>query len=100
MPSGSTSGYGRCVKSLWGAPSRAKVAPSVVEVGCDAFSSTQVGDALLASQPFENDADILFRRELPSGSTTDVTYCCFGGLLVLLGHETLLGVLRTPSDVS
>jgi hypothetical protein len=41
------------------------LAPSVVEVRGDAFSTTEIGDALLASKPFKDNADLLFRRELP-----------------------------------
>ena len=69
------------------------LAPSVVEVRGDALSSTEIGDALLASQTFENNADLLFRRELPSGSTTDLSDRCFACLLLLVRHlDTLLGV--------
>ena len=68
------------------------LAPAVVEVRSDAFSATQAGDALLASQPFEYDADLLFGRELSSGAAPDLAHRRFGGLL-LLGHiETLHGV--------
>jgi hypothetical protein len=56
----------------------------------------------VAAQPFEYDPDLLFGRELPSPSATDIANCCFRGLLVLLRDETLLGVrvLRIPLDVS
>ena len=45
-------GFSDCVASqLFLAGLEKVLAPSVVEVGCDAFSSTQIGDALLTSQP-------------------------------------------------
>jgi len=69
------------------------LAPSVVEVRGDTLSSTEIGDALLASQTFENNADLLFRRELPSGATANLSDCGFTRLLLLVGHlDTLLGV--------
>ena len=37
------------------------LAPPVVEVRGDALSPTEIGDTLLASKPFEYDADLLFR---------------------------------------
>jgi len=54
-------------------------------------------DAVLASQAFEHDPDLLFRRELPSGPSTELPYSRFARLLLLLRHiETLLEVHRTP----
>ncbi len=44
-------------------------------------------------QAFENDPDLLLWGELPAGTAADLTYGCFGGLLLLAGHvETLPGV--------
>ena len=58
----------------------------------DPLAAAQLGDALLAAQTFEHDADLLFRRELPSRATTDLADCSFGGLLLGSGHlDTLLG---------
>jgi len=69
------------------------LAPSVVEVRGDAFSPTQIRDALLASKPFEYDPNLLFGRELPSAPPTDLSYRCFSGLFLLVRHlDTLLGV--------
>ena len=40
-----------------------------------------------------DDADLLFERELPARATTDLAHYSFGGLLLLACHfETLLGV--------
>ena len=92
-------GFSDCVASQLFLAGLEKVfAPSVVEVGCDAFSSTQIGDALLTSQPLENNADLLLRRELPSGSAADVTYCCFGGLLALDFPPWSLAVIATLEE--
>ncbi len=47
-----------------------------------------------APKPFEHDADLLFRRELPPGSATDLSDSYFACLLLLLVRhiDTLLGV--------
>jgi len=59
----------------------------------DAFSPAEIRDALLASEPFEHDPDLLFRGELPADSPSDLTYCGLAGLLLLRHAETLLGAL-------
>jgi hypothetical protein len=70
------------------------LAPPVVKVRGDAFSATEVGDALLTPQPFEDDPDLLLGRELPSGSATDLSDRSFARLLLLVRHiDTLLGVV-------
>ena len=71
------------------------LAPAVVEVRGNAFSDDRSRrNALLASQPFEHDADLLFGRELPSGSATNLSHCRFACLLLLVRHiDTLLGVM-------
>jgi hypothetical protein len=90
-----TGGFSDGVTSQLFLPCFEKVlAPSVVEVRGDAFSSAQIGDALLASQSFENNADLILRGELPSGSTADLSDCGFTCLLLLIGHlDTLLGIM-------
>jgi len=51
------------------------------------------GGHRFTSQPFENNADLLFRGELPSGSAADLAHRCFARLLLLVRHfDTLLGV--------
>jgi len=52
--------------------------------GCDAFATAERSDALLASQAFEHDPDLLFGGELSAGLAADVA----DGLLgrVFLGH--------------
>ena len=70
------------------------LAPSVVEVRRDAFSPAEFRDALLASESFEDNTDLLFSRELPSASPTDLSHRGFSGLLLLARHlDTLLGVM-------
>jgi len=46
--------------------------PAVVEVRGDAFTPTQVGHALLASQSLEDDADPLLGRELAACARADL----------------------------
>jgi hypothetical protein len=93
-----TGGFpGRVASQLLLARFEKVLAPALVEVRGDAFSTAQVGDTLLASESFEHDADLLFRGKLPSASPTDLSHRRFSGLLLLVRHvETLLGVLRTP----
>ena len=50
---------------------------SVVEVLGDALLTAKFGDAVLAAQAAQNDADIVLDRERPSGDPPDVS----GGLL-------------------
>src|SRR5215813_12816826 len=40
--------------------------PAIIEVLGDAFLAAKLGDAVLAPQAFEDDADLLLGRELPS----------------------------------
>ena len=40
----------------------------------DAFSAAQLGDAVLAAQAIEHDADLVFSREMPTGLAADVLY--------------------------
>jgi hypothetical protein len=91
----------RVARQLFLARFEKVLAPSVVEVGSDPFSATQVGDALLAPQTFEEDPDLLFGRELPSTPPTDLSRRRFSGLLLLVRHlDTHLGVTQTPECVS
>ena len=41
--------------------------PVVVKVWADAFATAQLGDGLLTAEAFQNDADLLFGRELAAG---------------------------------
>ena len=43
--------------------------PAIVEVLGDAFLAAQLGDAVLAAQPFEHDAVILREQRLTSSSS-------------------------------
>lgn len=40
--------------------------PAVVHRGCDALAAAQFGDILLTAQPFQHNADFLFRRVVPA----------------------------------
>jgi hypothetical protein len=68
------------------------LAPAVVEVRGDAFTTTQFRDTLLASKALEHNADLLLGGELATRAATDLANCGFSGLLAFLAHvETLLG---------
>lgn len=76
------------------------LSPAVVQVGHDAFSSAELRDARLASQPFEHDPDLLFRRELPPGSVADLAHGRFAGLLLLFIDRsgTIVAEVLTEGD--
>ena len=66
--------------------------PAVIQALGDTLAAAQLSYALLTAQAFEHDADLLFRRELPSRATTDLADCGFCRLLLSAGHlDTLLG---------
>ena len=46
--------------------------PSVVEVLGDAFFAAELGDAVLAAQAFDDDADFLLGREVPPSGSPNV----------------------------
>ena len=57
------------------------LAPLVVEVGVNTFSATQLGNAVLSSKTFKDDADLLFGSELAAGVASDIPdelLCFFG----------------------
>src|SRR3546814_439186 len=43
--------------------------PGVIKALGDAFLAAQLGDAVLAAQPIENEADLVFSREVATGRT-------------------------------
>jgi hypothetical protein len=53
-------------------PSPEFLRPAVIEVLDDSFAPAQFGDAVLAAQPGQRDADLLLRRKLPPGGTADL----------------------------
>jgi len=56
----------------------------------DAFLTTELGDAVLAAQTFEDDAYLLLGREVPSGRSTDVPnglLRALRSLLISLSHR-------------
>ncbi len=66
------------------------LAPALVEVGGNALAAAQFGNTLLTSQPFEDNPNLLLRRELPPGLAADLSYCRFCGLFLRSSHlETL-----------
>ena len=48
--------------------------PGVIQALGDAFLAAQLGDAVLAAQPIQHDADLVFGREMPPGLPPDVLY--------------------------
>src|SRR6185503_15432226 len=49
--------------------------PAIIEVLSDAFLAAQLGDAVLAAQPVQNDADLLLGGELsPGGDGATVSW--------------------------
>ena len=64
--------------------------PSVVEVLGDAFFPAELGDAVLATQAFEDDADLLLGREVPPSGSPNVPdgfLRALRSLLVALSHR-------------
>ena len=64
--------------------------PAIIEVLGDAFLAAQLGDAVLAAQPVQDDADLLLSGELPPGGTSDVPnglLRALRSLLVSLSHR-------------
>src|SRR5579863_3489836 len=64
--------------------------PPVVEVLRYAFLAAELGDAVLAAQAFEHDADLLFGREMPPGGSANVPDGLLRtrqSLLVALSHR-------------
>src|SRR5215471_2579739 len=71
------------------------LAPSVVEVLGNAFLATELSDAVLAAQAFQDDADLVLGREVPPGGAPDVPdglLRALRRLFVSLSHRLLLGV--------
>ena len=48
------------------------LAPAVIQIGVQAFAATQGGNALLDAQALEDNPDLLFDREPPTGLPPDV----------------------------
>src|SRR5205085_3214019 len=46
--------------------------PAIVEVLDDPLATTQLGDTVLAAQPFQNDANLIFSREVAPRRAADV----------------------------
>src|SRR4051794_41758176 len=57
--------------------------PAVIHRSGDAFTAAKLRDVLLTAQPFQHDANLLFRRVLPAGLTPNV-----------LQHPLCRGVIR------
>ena len=67
--------------------------PAVIEVLGNTLLAAQLGDAVLATQAFKDDADILLGRELTPGGAADVS----DGLLRALRSLLCLAVSSCPS---
>jgi len=55
------------------------LAPAVIQIGIDAFATTQLSDRTFAPQSFQHDADLFFGRKLTTGFTADILDP-FGGI--------------------
>src|SRR3712207_6097910 len=55
--------------------------PAVVQVLADALTPAQLGDAVLAAQALQHDADLPLSRVVFAGRAADVAYDLFGSLL-------------------
>src|SRR5690606_19234060 len=77
--------------------------PAVIEVLGDAFLAAELGDAVLAAQAFEDDADLLLGRELPPSGSPDVSNGLLGTLRCLsvaLSHRVPPGGYDEPQTLS
>ncbi len=52
----------------------------VIQAMGDALLAAQFGDAVLAAQAIEHDPDLVFRREMPTGRTSDILHHLLGRL--------------------
>jgi hypothetical protein len=46
--------------------------PAVIEILDNPLAAAELGDTVLAAQPFQHDADLVFRREVPPGRAPNV----------------------------
>ena len=52
--------------------------PAVIEVLDDSLAAAELRDTVLAAEPFQYDADLVFGRKVPPRRTTDVLYDLVG----------------------
>ena len=68
--------------------------PAIIHRGGDALAAAQLGDVLLAAQPFQDDADLLLRRVLSTGLAPNVLQHVFCGRFARPGFLLHLRSLR------
>jgi hypothetical protein len=68
--------------------------PAVIHRGGDALATAQLRNTLLAAQPLQHNADLLFRRILPAGLTPNVLQHLFGRRFIRPGFLFHLRSLR------
>src|SRR6202023_2658197 len=68
--------------------------PAVIQILDDPFTTAQLGDALLAAQAFQHNADLLFCRELPACRPPDVFHDLFRRFLHRPGFLSHLRSLK------
>src|ERR1700726_1234634 len=68
--------------------------PAVIQILDDPFTTAQLGDALLAAEAFQHNADLLFCRELPACRPPDVFHDLFRRLLHRPGFLSHLRSLK------
>src|ERR1700688_5048799 len=72
--------------------------PAIIEVLDDPFATAQLGDALLAAQALQHNADLLFCRELPACRPPDVFHDLFRRFLHRPGFLSHLRSLKSYDE--
>src|ERR1700680_4044243 len=72
--------------------------PAVIQILDDPLTTAQLGDALLAAQALQDDADLLFCRKLPACRPPDVFHDLFCRFLHRPGFLSCLMRNRLPCD--
>src|SRR5262245_16427814 len=73
--------------------------PAVIEVLDDPFAPAQLGDAVLAAQTGQNNADLLFRRKLAPGDAADLLNIAAVMRDVTARFEELRALRRQGADI-
>src|SRR5262249_41252276 len=77
--------------------------PTVVQVLIDPFLAAQLSNAVLATQAFQHDADLLFSGMMPACGSANIPDCLFSALrdaLVRLSHRCSSAGYDEPAILS
>src|SRR5213592_3182581 len=92
---------GRLTRRVAGEPFLARLQellrPTVVQVLIDPFLAAQLSNAVLATQAFQHDADLLFSGMMPACGSANIPDCLFSALryaLARLSHHCSSAGLR------